>query len=131
VTATVGTPDHNKQLPLAFASYEPHHGQGPDGSTVRSKDTKYDARHIKSQTRRDPQRYDTNSTAAPPHHQSGTSACGVSALWRTLTVTIVMLLDVPDLPDLLGTGCARSSWSVSDLTPSVKPAPWVVAAAAL
>lgn len=45
----------------------------------------------------------------------GTSALGVSALLRTLTVTIVMLLDVPDLPDLLGTECARSLTEVSDM----------------
>ena len=35
----MGTPDHNKRLPLAFASYEPHHGRSTDGQTVRSKDT--------------------------------------------------------------------------------------------
>jgi hypothetical protein len=33
-SSTVGTPDHN-ELPLAFASFEPHHDRGPDRPTVR------------------------------------------------------------------------------------------------
>jgi hypothetical protein len=67
VVATVGTPDHNELLPPAFASYEPHHGQGLDRSTVRSQDTQNpDARHIESQTRRDPQRYGTNQPRSTP-----------------------------------------------------------------
>ena len=37
--AAAGTPDHNVGLPLAFASYEPHHGRSIDGQTVRSRDT--------------------------------------------------------------------------------------------
>ena len=49
----MGTPDHN-ELPLAFASFEPHHSQDPDGPTVRSQDATIDARHTESQTRRDP-----------------------------------------------------------------------------
>jgi hypothetical protein len=36
--ATVGTPDHNKRLPLASASFEPHHDRGLNGLAVRYKD---------------------------------------------------------------------------------------------
>ena len=60
----MGTPDHNKRLPLAFASFEPHHGLSPDGSTVRSQDATFDARHFESQTRRDP---NATRQTAPQH----------------------------------------------------------------
>jgi len=63
-----GTPDHNKcPLPLAFASFEPHHDQGDrraDNSLPRHH---HGARHIESQTRRHPQRYETEPSRNTPN----------------------------------------------------------------
>ena len=63
-----GTPDHNKcPLPLAFASFEPHHDQGARRADSSLPRHRLGARHLESQTRRHPQRYETELSRNTPH----------------------------------------------------------------
>ena len=66
--AAAGTPDHNKcPLPLAFASFEPHHDQGARRADSSLPRHRLGARHLESQTRRHPQRYETELSRNTPH----------------------------------------------------------------
>jgi len=66
--AAAGTPDHNKcPLPLAFASFEPHHDQGARRADSSLPRHHLGARHMESQTRRRPQRYGTGTFRNTPN----------------------------------------------------------------
>ena len=102
--ATVGTPDHNKRLPLAFASFEPHHDRELDGPAVRYKDTPHRGMPGTSRAKPiEPSNATEPGPAAPPHHQSGTSAGGgvdpvvpMARLWHICDVARVRVSTTVD-----------------------------------
>lgn len=67
----MGTPDHNEGCLLAFASYEPHHSQSPDGSAVRSQDPKPRSQALREPDPPRPLTLRETPATPTPHLQSG------------------------------------------------------------